>query len=309
MRGKTLSKVAVIGTGGIGGYYGGLIAKAGRDVIFIGRSDVAQIRLRGLEVRSEVAESFHLDPVEVSERPSQVGVVDLVVIATKTTGNAEVAEWVKPLVGDNTAILTLQNGLGNDVFFGEKFPNAEIFGGLCFVCLNRIEPGVIHHIGQGHVTVGSYRGRDSACGELVDQLCESGIQAKAVENLAAAQWRKLFWNIPFNGLAVAKGGVDCAEILSRARDKVERLMREVHAVAAALGYDIGEVESLVAKQIEVTKNMGAYRPSSLLDYEAGRGIELDAIWRLPLERAGEVGVEVPEMRSLLEALEAYQAAL
>jgi len=189
MRGKTLGRIAVIGTGGIGGYYGGLIARAGGDVVFIGRTDVPQLRLRGLEVRSEVAESFHHNPVEVSERPSQVGVVDLVIIATKTTGNEEVAEWMKPLVGDNTTILTLQNGLGNDVFFGEKFPNAEIYAGLCFVCLNRIEPGVIHHIGQGHVTVGCYRGCDGACEDLVNLLCASGIQAKAVDDLAAAQWR------------------------------------------------------------------------------------------------------------------------
>lgn len=309
MSGSKLGKVAVVGTGGIGGYYGGLIANAGGDVTFIGRSDVLALRIRGLAVRSEVAESFHLDPIKVSERPSQVGMVDLVVIATKTTGNDEVAEWVRPMVGEGTAILTLQNGLGNDTFFGEKFPQSEIYSGLCFVCLNRIEPGVIHHISQGHVTVGCYRGRGGGSEDLVEQLCACGIQAKAVSNLAAAQWRKLFWNIPFNGLAIAEGGIDCAKILSRASDKVERLMREVHAISSALGYDIGDIDALVAKQMEVTRNMGSYRPSSLIDYDAGRRIELDAIWGLPVVRGEQAGVDVPEMRCLLEALEAYQASI
>jgi 2-dehydropantoate 2-reductase len=138
---------------------------------------------------------------------------------------------------------------------------------------------------------------------LVNLLKGAGIHAQAVADLEKAQWMKLIWNIPFNGLAIAQGGVDTGELLCMPgmEERIRRLMKEVQAVANAMGHDIED--DFLEQQIEVTRPMKAYRPSSMIDYLEGREIEVDSIWREPLSRAHVLGVETPELERLLTEIE------
>jgi 2-dehydropantoate 2-reductase len=134
-------------------------------------------------------------------------------------------------------------------------------------------------------------------------LKSGGINARAVPELEKAQWMKLVWNIPFNGLAIAERGLDTGKLLARPEleDRIRKIMHEVQAVADALGYRIDD--DFLDQQIEITRPMKAYRPSSMIDYMEGREVEVDAIWRQPLLKAQLLGVKTPEIEHLLAKIE------
>jgi 2-dehydropantoate 2-reductase len=130
-----------------------------------------------------------------------------------------------------------------------------------------------------------------------------GVVSTVGENLGFERWRKLVWNIPFNGLAVT-AGIDTAAILAdeQLRAAALALMDEVIAGANACGYALPT--ALALKQIKATEALRAYRPSTLIDYQAGKPLELEAIWGKPLRRATAAGARMPELQSLYEQLKA-----
>jgi len=293
-----LGRVAVIGAGAVGGYYGARLARAGEDVAFLTRTHFRRWKERGIEVRS-VDGDFRVPAPDVHQTPETIGPVDWVVIAMKATANRLLPDLLRPLIGPETRLLTLQNGLGNDDWLAEHFGGWRVLGGLCFTCINRSPDGVIHHLGQGHITIGEYRrpaGEDAAL--VVEAFNRAGIRTRAYDSLEAIQWRKLVWNIPFNGLAIAEGGLDTEALLARpdGEEKARALMHEIIAVAARLGHEFPE--DLVDRQIAVTRTMGAYRPSSLIDFLEGRPVETEAIWGEPLRRAQVLGVPTPKLEAL-----------
>ena len=295
---QSIGKIAVVGAGAVGAYYGGRLAAAGADAHFLVRRDLALWRKHGLRVRS-VFGDFTVSPVVAASSPEEIGPCDLVIIALKATGNHALGELIPPLLGPDTRLLTLQNGMGNDDLLAERFGSGRVMGGLCFVCINRADDGVIHHLAEGHVSLGNHRrAADQRLLDVAAAFKASGVAARVTDELAATQWRKLVWNIPFNGLAVAMGGVDCSAILStpEGEARVRRLMEEVIRAASAFGYTMPE--DLIEQQLQVTRAMGPYRPSTLIDYLDGRPIELDAIWGEPLRRAKAAGLSMPELEKL-----------
>lgn len=303
---KQVNRVAIVGSGAVGGYYGARLVAAGKDVTFLLRSDFDQIKEHGLTVDS-VAGDIRLSSVQCARSSTEIGPVDLVVIAWKTTSNSNYEEVIQPLLHDQTMILTLQNGLGNVEQLAALFGRERIFGGLCFVCINRLGPGRLHHSASGMIRVGEYESSDQGVSnrlsELVAWLKSGGVVCQAVPNLEMAQWMKLVWNIPFNGLAIAEGGVDTGVLLviPGMEDRIRQIMAEIQAVAKALGHEVAD--DFIEKQIVLTRPMQAYRPSSMIDYVEGREVELDAIWREPLLRARSSGVKVPEIARLLSEIE------
>ncbi len=296
---NSLGKIAVVGSGAVGCFYGTRLLGSGQDVHFLVRSDLETVRERGLRIRSEEKEErFH--HIQAHASTEQIGRCDLVIIGLKATANAEFERMLRPLLGEKTRWLTLQNGLGSDDALGELFGRERVLGGLCFVCLNRVAPGVVEHYGQGTLSIGALDGAEPS--DVVAAFAESGVETKAVANLAEERWRKLVWNIPFNGLSVAGGGITVDTILGD--DELMRvtrgLMRETIAAANALGFSLEE--SYADFQIERSRGMGPYRPSSLIDWEAGRPVEVDAIWAEPLRRARAAGVETPRLEFLTAVL-------
>jgi 2-dehydropantoate 2-reductase len=300
----TFNKVAVVGSGAIGLYYGGRLAAAGEDVAFLVRSDHDAISRGGLKVKS-IHGDFELPHVKVARTPEEIGPVDLVIVAWKATANPHLAATLPPLLHEGTQVITLQNGLGNCECIAAITGPERVLGGLCFVCINRISPGLIHHSGGGRVSIGEWRpGIRGRAAEIARRFKAAGIHGTAVDNLEQAQWEKLIWNIPFNGLSVAEGGVTTDVLLATADDetRIRRLMEEVIAAGRALGLELAD--DLIDSNIDRTRPMGAYRTSSMIDFIEGREVEVGPIWQEPLRRAKAAGVAMPHTEALLRRIEA-----
>ena len=296
-------KLAIVGSGAVGGYYGARLARAGEEVHFLLRSDFAVVRDQGWRVTDHEG-TWKLHPVFAHQTAADIGVCDGVIIAAKATANPELSALVKPLLGPNTFLLTLQNGLGNAEFHAAYAGAEKVIGGLAFVCINRVAPGVIEKFIPGSVRIGELSGPVlSRTRDLAARFVRAGVDCAAVDSLAEALWRKLIWNVPFNGLAIAAGGVTTAAILADPNllSRARALMQDVRTGAAALGIAIPE--SFLQRQIDVTYPMGEYKPSSLIDYLAGREVEIEAIWGEPLRRAQQAGVELPKLSELYHQLQ------
>ena len=322
-------KIAMVGCGAVGSYYGANLCRQGQDVHFLLRSDYEIVRRNGVTIHSPQGD-FNVHPKCV-KTPDKIGISDIVFIAIKTTANDQFPRLLPPLVGSHTAIVTLQNGLGDEEQLARLFPTEQIMGGLCFVCLNRISPGVIRHMAHGLIVLGEYlRPPQQRTHDIAAMFNDAGVTCKVADNLERAHWEKLVWNIPFNGLGVAgvagyhsivKPDETLSARLSQLRcqplrgrclttDKlladpqweklVRELMIEVITVARKLGYQIPA--SFADKQIERTRTMGAYKASTLLDFENGKPLELENLFLEPLRQAKKTGVPVPCLESMCEVL-------
>lgn len=313
-------KIAIVGCGAVGSFYGARLARTGAEVHFLLRSDYETVMRDGVRIRS-VEGDFTVHP-HCARRPEEIGPSDLVVIALKTTANGVFPELLPPLVGPDTRLLTLQNGLGNEEALAALFPPERILGGLCFVCLNRIAPGVIRHLAHGHIVLGAFqRPPDNAARETAALFEQAGIRARVAENLDRAHWEKLIWNIPFNGVGVA-GRVGLEHLRAGRipeqlphdrclptdvlladpgwerllRDLMAEVIRTARALGHAVPFELAEVN------LERTRIMGNYRASTLLDFEAGLALELDSLFLIPQRIAHQAGVDTPALDALCTVL-------
>ncbi len=294
--------IAIVGSGAVGLYYGGRLAAAGEDVRFLIRSDFDEISAGGLRVES-IDGDFFLPRVQAFRKSEEIGPVDLVIVAWKATANRFLDVALPTLLHGETQVLTLQNGLGNCESLAEVVGPERVLGGLCFVCINRILPGLIRHSGGGKVAVGEWRpGLAGRAEEITERFKSAGIRAIATENLEQSQWEKLLWNIPFNGLSIAEGGITTDRLLAKPETVVEirAIMAEVVAAAGALGFPLAD--HLIDSNINRTLPMGAYRTSSMIDFVEGREVELGPIWQEPLRRAREAGVPMPRCEALYQRI-------
>jgi 2-dehydropantoate 2-reductase len=329
-------KIAIVGCGALGSFYGAKLARDGQDVHFLLRSDYATVRRHGVTIHSPDGD-FNARP-RCHRAPETIGPADLVLIGVKTTANDQFATLLPPLVHPRTALLTLQNGLGNEEKLSALFPVEQILGGLCFVCLNRVAPGQIHHLGHGAIVVGEFRRwPEPRTHDIATLFRHAGVPCDVTDNLARAHWEKLIWNIPFNGLGVAScAGYDCVrngeppspssrreEMPSKGESRrpgpgpclatdqllrdprwaglVRALMHEVIQAARALGHHLAD--ALAEKQIERTVPMGAYKASTLIDFERGQPLELESLFLEPLRQANQAGVPTPHLAALCRVLQ------
>lgn len=321
-------KIAVVGCGALGSFYGAKLCRIGREVHFLLRSDYDAVRRKGVTIRS-IDGDFHVQP-KCARTPEEIGVCDVVLIGLKTTANDQFSKLLPPLVGPQTAVITLQNGLGNEEHLARLFPAEQILGGRCFVCLNRVQPGVIQHTAHGKIVLGEFqRPPQARTRKLVALFRQAGVVCDLTNSLARISWEKLIWNIPFNGLGVAgTAGYEAFEtqnsklkIQNMSRDclttdillgdprwdeLVRELMLEVIAAANALGFDVPQ--SLAEENINRTRIMGAYKASTLIDFERGQPLELEGMFLEPLRRAQKAGVPVPRLESLCRVLQQLDSA-
>lgn len=295
-------KIAVVGAGAVGGWYGGHLAEHGHDVHLVTRTGSAVIAEQGLRLRDRSGERV-VRVASASATSHGIGPCDLVIVAAKATANPTLPPLLHPLIGPATILLTLQNGMGNVEALGSLLPPERLVAGLCFVCLNRQAPGLVENTLAGNVRMAATIGpANDAVRTCVAAFTAAGIDCRAEESLEGVLWKKLCWNVPFNGLSIAAGGVTTDRIVGdpSLRSRARRLMDEVAAAALARGH--GFDEKHIRWQLEMTDAMGPYRPSSLIDYLAGREVEVEGIWGEPLRRGEAAGVAMPEMRALLDEI-------
>lgn len=300
-------KIAIIGSGALGLYYGAMLQRGGHEVHFLLRRDFDAIMNRGLTVHS-INGDFYLPKISGHRTSDSIGPVELVIVGLKTFANDFMYNLIMPLVTADTKILTLQNGLGNEELLAEMFGSERILGGVAFLCSNRGEPGHVHHLGAGRVIIGEYSKNDNMRLELITACFSSaGVECKTTDDLKKARWEKLVWNIPFNGLcALLQQPVDKLLEAPGCRKLVRDLMIEVITAANAQNLSKAISEKYADEMLEFTDGMGEYKPSMLIDREEGRKLEIQAIFRVPLEHGLQQGISMPRIEMLAVLLEQGQ---
>ncbi|PAZ05030.1 MAG: hypothetical protein CAK86_04440 [Opitutia bacterium AMD-G1] len=301
-------KIGIVGTGALGGWYAALLAEAGHEVRCLARSDFKAIQDNGLTIRNKGQERT-VRVASASPDAGTIGPCDLVVVTIKSTSNYALPELVTPLLGPSTIVVTLQNGMGNVEALAKLLPVERVVAGLCFVCINRLAPSVIDTTLAGYVRMAAATGPISTAVETcVTTFAAAGVDCLAEASLESVLWKKLCWNIPFNGLSIAGGSIPTDLILANPalNERAYVLMKEVQAAAVARGH--GFEDAHIKRQFVVTVGMGPYRPSSLIDFVEGREVEVEGIWGEPLRRGLAAGVKMPETEKLVAEIKARIAA-
>ena len=306
-----MQSVAIIGAGAVGSYYGARLAEAGHHVSFLVRRDYESLQKNGLVVHSIDGDIFLKKP-NIYQNSNEIGAVDWIICALKSTSIDSAEELIRPCIQKNTKILVLMNGIGLEEKFQSWFPDNNIFGGLAFTCINRTNDGVIEHLDYGPITIGHLGDKKSEIDDAIAIWEKVKVTVTAKPSLRLARWEKLCWNIPFNGLTVTAGGVSTQIIIEDAnlRHTAEMLIAEIINTANT---DLSHIHSeykldtqtTTHSMIQRTSEMKAYMPSTTIDFLAGKEMEVATIFEAPLEIAKQFNVSTP----LLELLTGQMRSL
>ena len=271
-------KIAVMGAGGIGGCYGGLLAQARNDVTLIARgAHLAAIKEKGLQLIQP--EGDFTVAVAATDDPSQVGPVELVIFSVKAHQNSIAIPLIEPLIGEDTTILTIQNGVESAEELGQDYGAERVLPGSAYLLSNITSPGVIKQLSLvPRVAFGESNGdRSQRAIAIRDTFCEANIEAELSDNISKALWSKLLYNSPANAMASAArlSPRDLIEYPHGAA-MFRSAIQEVANVGTAYGIPFGQDDVQGAMDLITARPMGA-RGSMQADLEAGRPLELEAI--------------------------------
>jgi len=300
-------KYAVIGTGAIGGYYGGNLARVGHEVHFLFHSDFNYVKEHGLQIDS-VNGNFHLPVIPAYNKTVDMPQCDVVLVALKSTNNKLLRELLPPLLHKNTIVVLIQNGLGLEADLQNVFPFLQIAGGLAFICSSKVGEGHIAHFDYGKLNIGSYSCRDI---KVLEQVCsdfrQAGIDTNILE-LELARWMKLIWNIPYNGMTVVLN--TATDILMNNSSTVV-LLKEMMLDVIRGGNCAGQgrfsiPESYADEMLSMTRQMTPYSPSMKLDFDSRRELEIEYIYSRPVIEASRAGYEMVRVSMLEKQLRFIQ---
>ena len=271
-------KITVMGAGGIGGCYGGLLAQAGNDVTLIARgAHLAAIKEKGLQLIQP--EGDFTVAVAATDDPSQVGPVELVIFSVKAHQNSKAVPLIEPLIGEDTTILTIQNGVESAEELGQDYGAERVLPGSAYLLSNITSPGVIKQLSLvPRVAFGESNGdRSQRAIAIRDTFCEANIEAELSDDISKALWSKLLYNSPANAMASAArlSPRDLIEYPHGAA-MFRSAIQEVANVGTAYGIPFGQDDVQGAMDLITARPMGA-RGSMQADLEAGRPLELEAI--------------------------------
>ena len=292
-------KYAIIGTGAVGGFYGGKLANAGKDVHFLLHSDYEYVKKNGLQIDS-CDGSFHIAAPNVYNNTLDMPKADIVIVALKTIRNHLLNQLLPPLLHKETLVLLIQNGIGPEPELQKHFPDLYLAAGLAFICSAKTEPGRVNHQCYGSINIGNYSCKNETLFKtMIADFIEAGIKTAEIE-YNEARWKKAVWNMPFNGMTVVMNA-QTNELLAHpaTMQLIRRQMLEVIGAAKALGVKNID-ESFADKMIENTLNMTPYSPSMKLDYDFHRPMEIEYLYSNAIAEAHRIGYSMP----CLEMLEA-----
>lgn len=298
---KPQQRLTVIGSGGIGAFYGALLHRVGWQVEMVARSDHDAIARHGLAVSSKFGDLSFRPRVYASAAEAEPA--DWLLIAVKMLPDVDLAELVRPLVRPHTRLLLIANGLDVEQPLADAFPNNPLVSGVAFVCSTRIAPGRVEHTANGRLLLGSFpAGDDSHSQQLTAAFSGAGIDASVSDDITAERWKKSLWNASFNPLSVLANGADTERLLATPESEqlVRSLMQEVIEVATAEGHPLPD--ELIDRNISATRAMGRYINSMALDYLSERPLELDAIVGRVLAAAERHQLPIPHLRTVYQCL-------
>jgi len=272
-------KVAIVGAGGVGGYFGGRLAQAGEDVFFIARGEhLRAMRKNGLRVDS-INGDFRVDPVKATDAPSTVGEVDYILVAVKTWQLPDAIETMRPMVGENTSIVPLLNGVEAPDRLSEAFGDERVLGGLCSMISMVAAPGHISHVGaHPMITFGERNHRRS---ERVERLRKAfsrteGVQAGVPDDIHVSMWKKFLLIASWSGAgAVTRAPIGVIRTLPETRNLLEQAMEEILGLAHARNVAM-EREAIGQAMAFLDALPHEGTASMQRDILAGRRSELDA---------------------------------
>jgi 2-dehydropantoate 2-reductase len=303
-------KIAMMGSGGVGGFFGGRLANAGYDVRFIARgAHLAAMREHGLTIESEAHGNIHVPKVRATDDPASVGPVDLVILSVKLWDTESAAASVKPLVGPNTGVLSLQNGVVKDEILRRVLPEGAVMGGVCYVATHISRPGVIHQVGaMQRILVGEYDGRASQrAARLHEALLKSGVTAELSADVRKAIWEKYVFLVGLSATTTAmRSTIGPIRENPRTRAFLLELMRETVQVGRAQG--VALPEDYAEARVKFADGLPADMTSSMAhDLERGNPLEVNWLSGGVVKLGGEMGVATPANGAVCDIL-ALQAA-
>lgn len=294
-------KYAVIGTGAIGGFYGGRLMRAGNEVNFLLHTDYEYVRENGLQIDS-CDGSFHLDHVKAFRKTADMPDVDVILVCLKSTREHLLKEMLPPIIKNNPLVVLIQNGIGLEDDLHAIFPELQIAAGLAFICSGKVGPGHIDHQCYGSINIGNYSCYDDALmNQFISDLKAAEIEVNTVEYLEA-RWKKAVWNMPFNGMTVALDTMTNKLLENPStRQLIRDQMMEVVGAAKALGVN-GVDEAFVEKMIQMTDAMTPYKPSMKLDFDNHRPMEIDYLYSKGIQQAANAGYRMHKLEMLEQEL-------
>jgi 2-dehydropantoate 2-reductase len=294
-------KYAVIGTGAIGGFYGGRLMRAGNEVNFLLHTDYEYVRENGLQIDS-CDGSFHLDHVKAFRKTADMPEVDVILVCLKSTREHLLKEMLPPIIKNNPLVVLIQNGIGLEDDLHAIFPELQIAAGLAFICSGKVGPGHIDHQCYGSINIGNYSCHDDALmNQFISDLKAAEIEVNTVEYLEA-RWKKAVWNMPFNGMTVALDTMTNKLLENPStRQLIRDQMMEVVGAAKALGVN-GVDEAFVEKMIQMTDAMTPYKPSMKLDFDNHRPMEIDYLYSKGIQQAANAGYRMHKLEMLEQEL-------
>jgi 2-dehydropantoate 2-reductase len=300
-------RIAVMGTGGVGGYFGARLAQSGHEVAFVARGrQLDALSTHGLRVESPLGD-IGLPDVEVTARPAEIGPVDLVLFTVKLWDTLEAAEAIKPLLRAETGVVSFQNGVAKDDILRQVLGPEHVVGGVTYIAATIAEPGVIRHSGALQKLVfGEYDGSQSLrVRQFQDACAESRIDAEISDRIEQTIWEKFVFLVGLSGTtSLARSPIGPIRSHPRSRAFLRDVMAEVVQVAAAQGVPLPD--DYADKRLAFTDTVPAGMTSSMQnDLEQGNRLEVAWLSGDVVERGARLGVPTPCNRAIFDILSVH----
>lgn len=297
-------RITIMGSGGVGGYFGARLAQGGCNVSFVARGEhLAALRAHGLRVESKLGD-IHLPEIRASDDPAALGPADLVLICVKLWDTETAARALKPIVGPDTAVISFQNGVQKDEVIRQVLGERAVLGGVSYISSQILRPGVIEHRGtMQRLVFGEYDGSASSRTEAFLEVCRrGGIQAEITSDIRLAIWEKFVFIVGLSATtATMRNTIGPIRANQRTRAFLLDVMRE--AVAVGQGHGVHLDQDFAEKRLAFYDGMPSKMTSSMhTDLEQGRRLEVEWLSGSVVELGKAVGIETPLNRAVRDIL-------
>jgi 2-dehydropantoate 2-reductase len=303
-------KIAMMGSGGVGGFFGGRLAHAGYDVAFVARgAHLEAMRRDGLTLESEAQGDIRIPKVRATDDPATLGPVDLVILSVKLWDTEAAARAIAPIVGPQTGVLSLQNGVVKDDILRGAFPSGQVMGGVGYVATHIARPGVIHQVGtMQRIVLGEYDGSTSERAKFLHEaLVRAGVKAELSTDVRRAIWEKYVFLVGLSATTTSmRSTLGRIRANPRTRAFLLDIMREVVAVGRALG--VALPEDYAEARLSFADSLPEDMTSSMHhDLERGNPLEVNWLSGGVVDLGRGAGVPTPANRAVCDILALHAA--